>query len=84
MKTTAVTKSDLEASVLAVPPLARSKDLSLNIEENRKLIRYLKDGGVTTLMYGGNANFYNLGVFDYADTVETIAGHSDYDNRVGP
>lgn len=84
MKTTAVTTSDLEASVLAVPPLARGKDLSLNIEENRKLIRYLKDGGVSTLMYGGNANFYNLGVFDYADTVETIAGLADADSWIIP
>lgn len=84
MKTTAVTKSDLEASVLAVPPLARNKDLSVSVEENRKLIRYLKDGGVTTLMYGGNANFYNLGVFDYAATVETIAELADTDSWVVP
>jgi len=84
MKTTAVTKSDLEASVLAVPPLARNKDLSINVEENRKLIRHMKDGGVSTLMYGGNANFYNLGVFDYAATVETIAELADADSWVIP
>lgn len=77
MKTTAVTKNDLEASVLAVPPLARNKDFSLNVEENRKLVRYLEGGGVTTLMYGGNANFYNLGVFDYAETVEALADIAD-------
>jgi dihydrodipicolinate synthase/N-acetylneuraminate lyase len=84
MKTTAVTKNDLEASVLAVPPLARNRDLSLNAEQNRKLIRYLKDGGVTTLMYGGNANFYNLGVFDYAQTVEALAEIADPDSWVIP
>lgn len=84
MKTTPVTKSDLEASVLAVPPLARDKNLSIDVEENRKLIRYLKEGGVSTLMYGGNANFYNLGVFDYAATVETLAELADVDSWVVP
>lgn len=84
MKTAAVTKSDLEASVLAVPPLARNRDLSLNAEENRKLIRYLEEGGVTTLMYGGNANFYNLGVFDYAETVEALADSADEKSWVIP
>ncbi|TAM74402.1 dihydrodipicolinate synthase family protein [bacterium] len=74
MKRTAVTKADLESSVLAVPPLARNEDLSINVEANRRLIRHLEGGGVRTIMYGGNANFYSLGVFDYARTVETIAG----------
>ncbi|TAN14565.1 MAG: dihydrodipicolinate synthase family protein [Rhizobiaceae bacterium] len=74
MKTTPVTKADLERSVLAVPPLARKADLALDVEANRALIRYLQDGGVSTIMYGGNANFYSLGVFDYAETVESIAG----------
>lgn len=84
MKTTPVTKADLERSVLAVPPLARSADLSLEVEENRKLIRYLEAGGVSTLMYGGNANFYNLGVFDYAETVEKIANLTGADTWVIP
>ena len=84
MKTTSVTKADLERSVLAVPPLARNADLSLNVKENRKLIRYLEAGGVSTLMYGGNANFYNLGVFDYAETVEKIADFTGADTWVIP
>jgi dihydrodipicolinate synthase/N-acetylneuraminate lyase len=84
MKTTPVTKADLEASILSVPPLARNKDLSLNVEENRKLVRYLEEGGVTTLMYGGNANFYNLGVFDYAATVDALAEIADGESWVIP
>ncbi|WP_298380733.1 dihydrodipicolinate synthase family protein [Azospirillum sp.] len=65
MKTTAVTRADLERSVIAVPPLARNADLSLNADENRKLVRHLEQGGVSTLLYGGNANLYNTGVSEF-------------------
>ncbi len=77
MKTSAVTPADLSASVLAVPPLARRADLSLAPDANRALIRHLEQGGVTTLMYGGNANFYHLPISEYAaalDFLEEAAG----------
>lgn len=73
MKTTSVAPADLAASVLAVPPLARHADLTLNKDANRALIRHLQDGGVSTLMYGGNANFYNLGLYEYATVVDFLA-----------
>jgi dihydrodipicolinate synthase/N-acetylneuraminate lyase len=73
MKTGPVTASDLARSVLAVPPLARNPDLSLNRTANRALIRHLEAGGVSTLIYGGNANFYNIGAGDYAETVDLLA-----------
>jgi dihydrodipicolinate synthase/N-acetylneuraminate lyase len=72
MKTTQVTPADLASSVLAVPPLARNKDLTLNKEANRALIRHLQDGGVSTLMYGGNANFYNIGAGEYPAVVDLL------------
>ena len=77
MKTTHVTAEDLSASVLAVPPMARNADWSLNIAGNRAMIHHLETGGVRTLMYGGNANFYNIGVRDYhkvLEMLETLAG----------
>jgi dihydrodipicolinate synthase/N-acetylneuraminate lyase len=73
MKTTPVTFEDLARSVLAVPPLARNADLSLAREANRKLIRHMEAGGVSTLMYGGNANFYHLPVSELAATIEHLA-----------
>jgi dihydrodipicolinate synthase/N-acetylneuraminate lyase len=73
MKTTPVTAADLSASVLAVPPLARRADLTLNPEGNRALIKHLEAGGVTTLMYGGNANFYHLPTSEYAATLDFLA-----------
>jgi dihydrodipicolinate synthase/N-acetylneuraminate lyase len=84
MKTSPVTPADLSASVLAVPPLARRADLSLNPEANRALIRHLEAGGVRTLMYGGNANFYHLPTSEYAAALDFIAEAAGRDTWVIP
>ena len=73
MLTTPITPADLARSVIAVPPLARRADYSLDRDANRALVRHLEEGGVRSLMYGGNANFYHLGVSDYARTVDMLA-----------
>jgi dihydrodipicolinate synthase/N-acetylneuraminate lyase len=73
MKKTAVTFEDLSRSVLAVPPLARRLDLTINPDANRKLIRHLEGGGITTLLYGGNANFYHIAMSEYAGVLEFLA-----------
>lgn len=72
MQTRAVTAPDLARSVIAVPPLARSRDLELNPAANVALIRHLEAGGVTTLMYGGNANFYHVGLYEYAAILDFL------------
>jgi dihydrodipicolinate synthase/N-acetylneuraminate lyase len=84
VKTTPVTPADLAASVLSVPPLARRADLTLNAEANRALIRHLQDGGVRTLMYGGNANFYHLPTSEYAATLDFLAEAAGPDTWVIP
>lgn len=66
MKVSAVSFDDLARSVIAVPPMARHDDLSLDAAANARLISHLSEGGVSTFMYGGNANFYNIGVSEYA------------------
>jgi dihydrodipicolinate synthase/N-acetylneuraminate lyase len=41
------------------------------------MVRYLEDGGVTSLLYGGNANLYNVSIGEYPrllDLLEDIAG----------
>lgn len=73
MKTSPVTFEDMARSVIAVPPLARNADLTVNQAENKKLVQHLQAGGVTTLLYGGNANFYNLGLYEYADLLSMLA-----------
>jgi dihydrodipicolinate synthase/N-acetylneuraminate lyase len=74
MKTTPVTFDDLARSVIAVPPLARGADLALDRDENRKMIRHLEAGGVASITYGGNANFYNIALSEYASVLEFLAG----------
>ena len=81
MKTDAVTFADLAGSVLAVPPLARNADLSFSRAANTALIRHIEAGGVTTLLYGGNANFYNIGLYEYG-AIAGSAGRAG--RRPGP
>jgi len=84
LKTPPATPADLAASVLAVPPLARHADLTLNAHANRALIRHLESGGVRTLMYGGNANFYHLPLSEYAATLDFLAEAAGSDTWVIP
>lgn len=72
MKTTSVTPADLRGSVVAVPPMARNANGSVNPEANGRLLEHLRSGRVTTFMYGGNANFYNLGVGELGRVLETL------------
>ncbi len=77
MKTTAVSFADLGGSVLAVPPLARNADLTLNRAANQALIRHEEAGGISTLLYGGNANLYHVGASEFPallDMLEELAG----------
>lgn len=73
MKTDAVAVADLRRSVIAVPPLALDASGKVSLEENRKIVAWLTDGGVSSILYGGNANFYHLGVGPYAGVLEVLA-----------
>jgi dihydrodipicolinate synthase/N-acetylneuraminate lyase len=84
MKTTPVTPADLAASVLAVPPLARHADLTLNYAANKAQIDHLQAGGVRTLMYGGNANFYNIGTAEYPSILDMLEKYAAKDCWVIP
>jgi 4-hydroxy-tetrahydrodipicolinate synthase len=72
LKTTRVTAADLRGSVIAVPPMPRKPDGSINTEANARLLDHLRAGGVTTFMYGGNANFYNLGVAELGRVLDAL------------
>lgn len=73
LKTTAVTAADLRGSVIAVPPMPRHAHGPINPEANGRLLAHLRAGSVTTFMYGGNANFYNLGVAELATVLDALA-----------
>lgn len=66
MDTSAITPARLAQSVIAVPPLARDSHLKIDARENQKLVQHIEAGGVSTLLYGGNAVLYHLRPSEYA------------------
>jgi dihydrodipicolinate synthase/N-acetylneuraminate lyase len=76
MKTSPVTQADRHG-VIAVPPLCRDSDGTLNWEENRKVVAHIKAGGVTRLMYGGNAFLYHIPLAEYGQMLEWLTGLDD-------
>ncbi len=88
MNTAPITAATLSASVVAVPPLARHADLTFSRAENLKIIRHIEAGGVSTFLYGGNANFYNITVSEFKELLafleESVAPTSIVIPSVGP
>jgi dihydrodipicolinate synthase/N-acetylneuraminate lyase len=84
LKTTPVTPADLAASVIAVPPLGRHRDLTINNAANLEMIRYLEEGGVTSLLYGGNANLYNQSIGEYPELLDMLEEAAGDDTWVIP
>jgi dihydrodipicolinate synthase/N-acetylneuraminate lyase len=68
-----LTQSHLQRSVLAVPPLARSADGRIDRAANEKIIRHIEAGGVSILLYGGNANLYHLPLDEYEPLLAMLA-----------
>jgi dihydrodipicolinate synthase/N-acetylneuraminate lyase len=73
MRTAAPRFDETDRWVFAVPPLARSADGGLDRAANERMIRHIETGGLTMMMYGGNANFYHLAGRDYGAAVELLA-----------
>jgi len=84
MKTSPISAQEFAESVLAVPPLARRADLSIDAAQNRKLIRHIEAGGIRTLLYGGNANLYHSSVSEYAELLAMLADAAADTTRVIP
>ncbi len=72
MDTRPVTSARLAASVISVPPLARDANLRIDRHENQRLVRFLEQGGITTLLYGGNAVLYHVRLTEYAQLLTVI------------
>jgi len=75
VKTTALTLD----GVFAVPPLARRSDprRSLDPDENLRIVRHIAAGGITRLLYGGNAFLYHITLAEYAELLHFLAGLPD-------
>src|SRR5207249_7277183 len=55
-----------------------------NAAENAKLIRHIEAGGVFTLLYGGNANFYNIALSEYAGVLDVLEANAAPETWVVP
>jgi dihydrodipicolinate synthase/N-acetylneuraminate lyase len=75
MNTHSMTPAILAGSVIAVPPVARHADLTWNVDANRRIIQHLEAGGVTTLLYGGNAALAHVSLMEYPALL-TMLTHS--------
>lgn len=84
MYTGPITPELLRRSVIAVPPLARDANLEIVESENATLIRHIEAGGVSNLLYGGNANLFHCRVSEYQGLLEILERSSGKDTWVIP
>jgi len=84
MQTRTVTTADLARSVIAVPPMARDRNLKFDRAENEKILRHIEAGNVTTMLYGGNANFYHIAPSEYESVIGQLAEIAAADTLVIP
>jgi dihydrodipicolinate synthase/N-acetylneuraminate lyase len=70
-----VSPEDFCAGVFSVPPLARQPDASrtLDFEQNNLVVRHILAGGVTRLLYGGNAFLYHLTLKEFEQMLDWLA-----------
>ena len=69
---TTIEPTALSQSVIAVPPLALTASFEPNRDANATLIRHLEAGGVSTLLYGGNANVHSWPVSRFGDWLDEL------------
>lgn len=79
-----LTKAHFQRSVMAVPPLARTAAGGIDPAGNERIIRHLEQGGVSLLLYGGNANIYHLPLGEYEPLLATLAQTASPDTLVVP
>lgn len=74
----------LRQSVIAVPPLAVDSSGAAVADENAKIIRHITAGGVSHLLYGGNALFYHVRPSRYGALLKMLADLVDESTSVVP
>ncbi len=74
----------LRESVIAVPPLAVDAEGGYIRDENAKIIRHITAGGVSHLLYGGNALFYHVRPSRYAGLLGMLSDLADASTSICP
>lgn len=64
------------SGVFSVPPLARrnTPDRAIDFEQNEIIVRHIVQGGITRLLYGGNAFLYHVSLRDFESLLEWLSG----------
>ncbi len=55
-----------------MPPLARDSELKLCRANNEKIVQHIEAGGVSMLLYGGNANLYHVRPSEYGELLNML------------
>jgi dihydrodipicolinate synthase/N-acetylneuraminate lyase len=78
MRTQPITRDDL-SGVFAVPPLARQRNAPRSIDQaqNDRLVRHIAGGGITRLLWGGNAFLYHITLGEYETLLDWITALPD-------
>ena len=78
MRSTSLSPDDLRG-VFAVPPLARRRDAnrSLDFAQNDLIVSHIRRGGITRLIYGGNAFIYHITLTEYEEMLRWLADTRD-------
>ena len=76
MKT--LTPEDLRG-VFAVPPLARRNDSkrTIDFDQNERIVKHILRGGISRLLYGGNAFLYHATLSEFESLLEWLSGPSN-------
>jgi len=77
MGSTSEMTTDRLQGVFAVPPLARRVDRSFDFTQNELIVSHIRSGGVTRLIYGGNAFLYHVALREYEALLEWLSGPAD-------
>jgi dihydrodipicolinate synthase/N-acetylneuraminate lyase len=78
MNISAKLAKDLQG-VFAVPPLARKSDTkrAIDFDQNGLIVRHIINGGITRLIYGGNAFLYHISLAEYEALLEWLSDLPD-------
>lgn len=84
MKTGEISTLDINAAIMALPPVARHENGSFDVAENRRLNAWLRNGGIRTFMYGGVANLFNEPLSSYGALLDLIEDMAQPDEWIIP
>jgi dihydrodipicolinate synthase/N-acetylneuraminate lyase len=82
MSPSPLTPCEYARSVVAVPPIALDDAGRVAVEANRRMMAHIAAGGVTTLLYGGNANLYHYGAALFREALDVLHEHRPSSARI--